>query len=84
MKNGFFLHTPCLIDLQISTKLGSSFPFSKKFWPFFPSYLVNPINKSFLLNLLSFLLNLLTFILSLLFILNLLSIFLEFVVEKFP
>jgi len=68
----FCLHTPCPIDLQISTKLGFSFPLKKKNWPFFPFDLVNLVNKSFLLNLLSFFLSLLMFNLSLLFFLNLL------------
>ncbi len=42
------------------------------FLPFFHFDLVNLVNKSFLLNLLSFILSLLMFILSLLFLLNLL------------
>ncbi len=82
-KMDFCLHTPCPIDLQISTKLGFSFPLKKKNWPFFPFDLVNLVNKSFLLNLLSFFLSLLMFNLSLLFLLSLLSFLLNLLLKSF-
>jgi hypothetical protein len=54
--------------------------FLKIFLAFFLFDLINPINVSFFLNLLSFLLSLLMFIVSLEFVI----VSFEFVVEKFP